>query len=157
MTGDTLIEAGARVSVTTTVWPGTVIRAGAEISGRCIIGRGVYIDTNVRIDELCKIQNGAQIFHPARIERGVFIGPGAMLLNDKMPRATDYAGNNLAQEGHDWSPRGVHVGHDASIGAGAIILPGIQIGHHAVVGAGAVVTHDVLPGITVVGNPARPM
>jgi maltose O-acetyltransferase len=31
----------------------------------------------------------------------------------------------------------------------------VVIGEHAVVGAGAVVTHDVLPGEVVVGNPAR--
>lgn len=155
MTGDAVIEEGAIVSATTTIWPGTVIRAGAQIAGRCIIGRDVYIDTDVKIDQLCKIQNGAQIFHPAIIESGVFVGPGAMLLNDRRPRATDYTRHNLAQEGADWTPIGVLVGHDASIGAGAIILPGIRIGHNAMVGAGAVVTHDVAPGDTVAGNPAR--
>ncbi len=35
------------------------------------------------------------------------------------------------------------------------ILPGLTIGAGAMVGAGAIVTRDVLPGTTVVGNPAR--
>lgn len=47
----------------------------------------------------------------------------------------------------------------AYIGAGAIIKDAtfspIVIGRHAVVGMGAVVTKSVLPGTTVVGNPAR--
>lgn len=48
------------------------------------------------------------------------------------------------------------------IGAGAIIKQGkpekpLVIGRGAVVGMGAVVTRDVAPGVTVVGNPARPM
>jgi sugar O-acyltransferase (sialic acid O-acetyltransferase NeuD family) len=48
------------------------------------------------------------------------------------------------------------------IGAGAIIKQGkpsapLVIGHGAVVGMGAVVTKSVSPGITVVGNPARPL
>ena len=54
----------------------------------------------------------------------------------------------------------VHIGDGAYIGTGAIIRQGrpgnpIRIGKGAIVGMGAVVTKDVLPGVTVVGNPAR--
>jgi sugar O-acyltransferase (sialic acid O-acetyltransferase NeuD family) len=45
----------------------------------------------------------------------------------------------------------------AYIGSGAIIRQGITIGAGAIVGMGAVVTRDVLPGVTVVGNPAKPL
>ncbi|TMG79986.1 MAG: hypothetical protein E6H74_15400 [Betaproteobacteria bacterium] len=47
------------------------------------------------------------------------------------------------------------VGCRAFLGLGAIILPGITVGDDAVVGAGSVVTHDVSPGATVAGVPAR--
>ena len=48
------------------------------------------------------------------------------------------------------------------IGTGAIIKQGkpgapLVIGRGAVVGMGAVVTKDVAPGVTVVGNPAKPL
>jgi sugar O-acyltransferase (sialic acid O-acetyltransferase NeuD family) len=56
----------------------------------------------------------------------------------------------------------VHIEDHAFIGAGAVIkqgLPGapLIIGQGAVVGMGAVVTKSVPPGVTVVGNPARPL
>jgi sugar O-acyltransferase (sialic acid O-acetyltransferase NeuD family) len=56
----------------------------------------------------------------------------------------------------------VHIEDHAYIGAGAIIKHGqpgrpLVIGRGAVVGMGAVVTKSVPPGVTVVGNPARPL
>ena len=56
----------------------------------------------------------------------------------------------------------VHIEDHAYIGSGAVIkqgLPGVPlaIGRGAVVGMGAVVTKSVPPGVTVVGNPARPL
>ena len=51
----------------------------------------------------------------------------------------------------------VTIGDHAYIGSGAIVRQGITIGAGAIVGMGAVVTRDVLPGVTVVGNPAKPL
>jgi sugar O-acyltransferase (sialic acid O-acetyltransferase NeuD family) len=51
----------------------------------------------------------------------------------------------------------VTIGDHAHIGSGAIIRQGINIGAGAIIGMGAVVTRDVPPGVTVVGNPAKPL
>lgn len=56
----------------------------------------------------------------------------------------------------------IHIEDHAYIGTGAIIKQGtpskpLIIGKGAVVGMGAVVTKDVPPGVTVIGNPARPL
>jgi sugar O-acyltransferase (sialic acid O-acetyltransferase NeuD family) len=56
----------------------------------------------------------------------------------------------------------VIIDDHAYIGAGAVIKQGLPdkplvIGRGAVIGMGAVVTKSVAPGVTVVGNPARPL
>jgi UDP-2-acetamido-3-amino-2,3-dideoxy-glucuronate N-acetyltransferase len=74
----------------------------------------------------------------------VFIGPQATFTNDPFPRS---------RQPFDGSVTTLRAG--ASIGAGAVILPGVVIGERAMVGAGAVVTKDVPADAVVVGNPAR--
>jgi acetyltransferase-like isoleucine patch superfamily enzyme len=54
-----------------------------------------------------------------------------------------------------YESRPITIGDDVWIGIGAIILKGTRIGACARIRAGAVVTHDVPPGATVAGNPAR--
>jgi serine O-acetyltransferase len=53
--------------------------------------------------------------------------------------------------------RGATVEANASIGTGAKVIGEVTIGAGAQVGANAVVVHDVAPGATVVGAPARPV
>ena len=47
------------------------------------------------------------------------------------------------------------VREGASIGGGAVLLPGLTIGKRAMIGAGAVVTRDVPDDGVVHGDPAR--
>lgn len=51
--------------------------------------------------------------------------------------------------------REVEIEDEVFIGIGAIINPGVALGEGCMVGPGAVVLHDVEPGNSVFGNPAR--
>ena len=149
----TVLSRSAYVGVGTKVWHFSQIGDQAKIGKNCIIGSFVYVDRHVVIGNNCKIQNKALIYDPAVIHDGVFIGPGAILTNDKNPRAVSTSGE-IINTG-DWNKVGVEVFEGASIGAGAICVAPIKIGKWAVVGAGSVVIKDVKNYSLVVGNPAR--
>lgn len=54
-----------------------------------------------------------------------------------------------------WVNGSAHIGENAYL-AGAIVRNQCSVGNNAFVGLGAVVVKDVLAGITVIGNPAKP-
>jgi UDP-2-acetamido-3-amino-2,3-dideoxy-glucuronate N-acetyltransferase len=143
----------AQVGDGTQVWHHTQVRERARIGCNCILGKGVYVDCDVQIGDNCKLQNGACVYHGTTLEDGVFVGPGAVLTNDRLPRAINPDGSLKTDD--DWEVGHILVRRGASLGAGSIVLPGITIGQFALIGAGAVVTRSVPDHGLVVGNPAR--
>jgi len=148
-----VVAEDAIIGPATRVWHFAQVREGARIGAQCNIGKGVYVGAGVIIGDRCKVENNASLFEGLTVEDAVFIGPHAVFTNDMRPRATNPDGS--LQTAADWTMERATVRRGASIGAGAIIIPGIEIGRYAMVGAGAVVTHDVPAHALVVGNPAR--
>jgi UDP-2-acetamido-3-amino-2,3-dideoxy-glucuronate N-acetyltransferase len=146
------VEAGAVLGAGTAVWHEAQVRTGASVGARCIIGKGAYIDAGVRLGDNCKIQNYALIYRGARLGHGVFVGPAAVLTNDRYPRAITPTG--APKSADDWECGEIAIEDGAAIGAGAIIVTGVHIGRFATIGAGAVVTHDVPPHALMIGSPA---
>ena len=147
------VSPDARIGDGTKVWHQVQVREGAVIGKNCILGKGTYVDKDVRIGDNCKLQNGVFVFHGFNLEDGVFLGPGAMLLNDKHPRAINPEGS--PKDDSDWEVSEGLVAHGAAVGGGAVLLPGVKVGRWAMVGSGAVVTRDVPERGIVAGNPAR--
>jgi acetyltransferase-like isoleucine patch superfamily enzyme len=129
----------------TRIWQFVVILPGAVIGSNCNICSHCLIENDVRVGDRVTIKSGVQLWDGLTIEDDVFVGPNVSFCNDRNPHS-----------GHrDFLREDTLIAHGASIGAGAVILPGVRIGSGAMVGAGAVVTRDVPAGATVMGNPAR--
>jgi acetyltransferase-like isoleucine patch superfamily enzyme len=147
------IEADVSVGPNTSIWNRAQIRTGARIGAECIIGRDAFIDEGVVLGDRVKVQNAALVYHGVTVEDGVFIGPNAILTNDRYPRAVTPDGELARADDWTVSPIVLHTG--CSIGAGAVVVAGVDVGRFATVGAGAVVTRSVVDQALMAGNPAR--
>jgi UDP-2-acetamido-3-amino-2,3-dideoxy-glucuronate N-acetyltransferase len=136
-----LVGEGTRIWQYVVVLPGAAIGRDGNICSHC------FIENQVIVGDRVTVKCGVQLWDGVTLEDDVFVGPNVTFTNDLQPRSRNAAAKLL--------PTVVKKG--ASIGANATILPGLTIGEGAMVGAGSVVTKDVPPGVTVVGNPARPV
>ncbi len=129
----------------TTVWQYVVILPGARIGEETNICSHCFIENDVIIGDRVTVKSGVQLWDGIRIADDVFIGPNVTFTNDKFPRSKAYP---------DSFPI-LTIEQGASIGGGAVLLPGITVGRGSLVGAGAVVTKSVPPFSIVSGVPAR--
>jgi sugar O-acyltransferase (sialic acid O-acetyltransferase NeuD family) len=115
----------------TLIHPRADIGPGNSFGDGILIASGVITTNDIAIGPATLVNLAVTIGHEVVIGAGCALNPGVTI-----------------------SGR-VTIGDGCLIGAGAIVLEGLTIGDDATVGAGAVVTHDVPPGLTVVGVPAR--
>lgn len=148
-----VVAPDATIGPGTRIWHFAQVREGAHVGAECNVGKGAYIGAGVVVGDRCKIENNASLFEGLTVEDGVFIGPHAVFANDRLPRATNPDGT--LQTAEDWEMGRTTVRRGASLGAGAVVMPGLEIGRYAMVGAGAVVTRSVPAHALVAGNPAR--
>ena len=133
------------IGLGTRVWQFVAVLPGATIGQDCNICSHCLIENDVVIGDRVTVKSGVQLWNGLRVGDDVFIGPNVTFTNDKHPKSGNVNFKLLS----------TRIEAGASIGGGATLLPGLLIGANATVGGGAVVTKDVLPGTTVVGNPAR--
>ena len=116
-----------------------IIHPSAVIAPDVEIGAGSVIFAQAVIQPCCRIGDGAIVNTAATIDHDCILGgfvhisPGAHLAG------------------------GTQIGDGSWIGIGACTRQQIKIGANVIVGAGAAVVSDVSDGLTVVGNPAKPL
>ncbi len=118
--------------------PNVVLMDDVEVGEGAILSPFVTITSNIRIGRYFHANLYSYVEHDCNIGDFVTFAPGVQ------------CNGNVTIEDH------------AYLGAGCIIRQGtpdapLVIGRGAVVGMGAIVTKSVPPGLTVVGNPAKPM
>lgn len=122
---------------------------------RPVVLRTLYADSCLRIGENTGISGGV-VCAAMRVE----IGRDCLLGADVMVMDTDF--HTVAPEGRRFNKRREAIGaapvvieDNVFIGAGARILKGVRVGRDSLIGAGAIVTRDVPPGSIVAGPSAR--
>lgn len=126
---DLLMSSGYKLP--TAIHPSAVLAPDVEVGSGTVIMAGVVINAGTRIGRSVIVNTGSTVDHDCVLEDGCHLSPGVHL-----------AGN-------------VCVGNGAHVGIGASVIQNVAIGRGCIVGAGAVVIRDIVPGITVVGVPAR--
>ena len=120
-----------------------LVREHTTIGDNTLIGTGVVIEDKCKIGKNVSLQSNVYLPTNTVIEDNVFIGPCAVLTNDKfMCRGKIEL-------------IGPIIKRYARIGANCTILPGIEISEDSLVGAGSVVTKNVEAYSIVAGVPAK--
>ena len=154
---NTYVDSRARIGRDTVIFPFSVIAGPVKVGVGCRIGpfahlrEGTVMEDGSEVGAFVEVNRshleaGARARHlaylgDAHVGRSVNVGAGVITANF---------------DGRDKHP--TTIGDGAFLGSGSILIAPVTIGEGAIVGAGAVVTrnHDVAPGQSVVGIPARP-
>lgn len=115
------------------VHPSAVVSPSARLGRATVVLPLAAVNAAASLGEAVIVNTAAVVEHDCVLGDAVHVSPGAVLAG------------------------GVTVGARSWIGAGASVIQGVRVGTDVVVGAGAVVVRDVPDGVTVAGNPARPL
>jgi sugar O-acyltransferase (sialic acid O-acetyltransferase NeuD family) len=116
-----------------------LVHKTATIGPNVTVGEGSFIAPHVSITADVSVGRHVSIFHSSSVGHDTRIEDFAHV----------YAQCSIGGA--------VTVGTGAAVYPGSVVVPRRVIGSDAVVGAGSAVFVDVDPGVTVLGNPAKPI
>jgi bifunctional UDP-N-acetylglucosamine pyrophosphorylase/glucosamine-1-phosphate N-acetyltransferase len=172
---DVVIEPDVVIRGATSIGRDTLIGAGSTlidtaVGERCIVRASVLeastVGDDVRIGPFSHLRPGARVGDAAEVGNYAEIKSASLGARSKQHHFS-YLGDAQIGEGvnigagtitANYDGRRKHrtvIGDGAFIGSDTILRAPVTIGEGGVTGAGSVVTHDVAPGTTVLGVPAR--
>jgi acetyltransferase-like isoleucine patch superfamily enzyme len=130
--------------------------AGIRIGNGVFLGRGTILsckDGDITLGDHVNIGFQSEIFSGSSVtvgRHGLFAAYTYLVGGGH-----EFARADVPVVEQERRSRGITLGEDVWLGAGAKVMDGVTIGDHVVVGAGAVVTDDLPAGVVAVGVPAR--
>ena len=181
------IAEGVSIGAYSVIEAGVTLAQGCSIGTHCLIGgnahiaQGTVIQNNVSVGGVGLgfhfAEDGERLFFPhlgaVLIGANAVIGSGCVIARGQLSDTVIGAGSrlgNLVNVGHN-----VRIGDHCAISSGTSIAGGVQIGDHCDVGVGvcfnakitvadrcrigmgSVVTKSLPLGVSVFGNPAKPL
>lgn len=137
-----LIYLGTKIANNLNARPYSIIREFNKIGDNFDIGTHSILDDECVVGNNVKLHRQVYICQRTTIEDNVFVGPGAVFLNDNHPVCYKCY-------------KGPTVKKGARIGGGVVVLAGVTIGENSLIGGGSVVTKDIPANVVACGNPAR--
>ncbi len=129
---------------------------GISLGNGVFLGRGTILsckDGDIELGDHVNIGFNSEIFSGSRVKVGPYGLFAAYTYLVGGGHAFDQAGVPVIEQQR--VSKGITLGENVWLGAGAKVMDGVTIGRDVVVGAGAVVTTDLPDGAVAVGIPAR--
>lgn len=184
---DAQIASGVSIGAHTVIEAGVCIEVGCRIGANCFIGGHTRIAHDAVVQNNVSIggvglgfhfeQDGHRLFFPhlgaVLIGAHAVIGSGCVIARGQLSDTVIGAGSrlgNLVNVGHNVRigeqcaissgtsiAGGVHIGDECQIGVGVTFNAKITIANTCKIGMGSVVTKSLPAGVSVFGNPAKPL
>lgn len=152
----TMIHPEVKIGKETVVYPNTIIEPDVVIGDGCALGPFARIRPGVRLGDFSEVGNFVELVRTSvgkrtKIKHHTYLGD-AVIGSDVNIGAGVITANFDGKDKHQ-----TVIEDKVFIGIGARLIAPVRIGKGAFVGAGSVVLkeHNVAPGSTVVGVPAR--
>jgi bifunctional UDP-N-acetylglucosamine pyrophosphorylase/glucosamine-1-phosphate N-acetyltransferase len=140
---------GVECVVLTSTLEGAVVGDRVHVGPYAHFRAGTTIESDVHIGNYVETKN-------ARIGSGTHVGHFSYLGDAEIGRRVNIAAGTITANFDGVAKHRTIIGDDAFIGCDTILRAPVTVGAGGNTGAGSVVTHDVAPGETVAGVPARP-